>query len=771
MRGAPLFFCVLRGGARFDKLHAMKNRILLRSAALAVCCALGLCVRGADVAGVQYLTDWEFSHDGKAWTPVSVPHDWAIGEPFDEKIDAQEVVVKEDGEKEARLRIGRTGALPWIGEGRYRRRIEIPEGVKVAELVFDGAMAQPEVFANGRKVGEWKYGYTPFVVPLPLARTVDVEVRLKTLPEGSRWYPGAGLIRPVTLRLDPQFRPEDVFVRTERIADGKAWMRVTSSAGERTFVVENPRLWTPEEPHLYTLEPEGVRYGIRTVAWRDGAFRLNGKVRKFKGVCLHHDLGPVGAAFSKAAFRRQVRLLKEIGCDSIRTAHNHPASWQLDICDEMGMMVMAESFDEWREAKCSNGYHLWFDQWWRRDLEALARFHRNHPSVVMWSIGNEITDQCTADGTRISREMVALLHKLDPTRPVTQGHSWMPQAIDAGGVQEMDIPGVTYRLPFYGALHKASKYGGVLGAETASTVSSRGFYAFPDEPGDWKIHTPNQSSSYDVEWMPWSNLPDDDWAMQDDHGWTLGEFVWTGFDYLGEPAPYDDMRSRSSYFGIYDLAGLPKDRAYLYRAHWRSGATSPTLHVLPHWTWPDRIGQKVPVYVYTSYPEAEVFVNGKSQGRRRFDKSSRLDRYRLRWRDVVYEPGELKVVTYSADGKPAMSKSVRTAGSPHHLTLTREPLVAADDELCFVDIDVVDEKGNLCPRADVRVTFEVTGGWRFKAAENGDPTDFDTLSAPTRKAFNGRLVAVFERGKTPGEAVLKVSAKGLPPAALTLPAR
>ena len=726
-----------------------------------VCSLVATAIAVAAHGSETQLKDWEFSHDRTAWTRVRVPHDWAIGEPFDEKADAQEVIVKEDGEKEARLRIGRTGALPWIGKGFYRRSVEIPAGTKTAELWFDGAMANAEVFADGEKVGERRNGYAPFVVPLPTGRTnVLVEVRLTTVRESSRWYPGAGLIRPVTLRIDPKSRIEDVFVRTERIADGKAYLRVTTPAGERTFTVDDPKLWTPETPHLYTLEPEGIRYGIRTLEWTNGVFRLNGVVRKFKGVCLHHDLGPVGAAFNKAAFRRQVRLLKEIGCDSIRTSHNIPSSEQMDICDEMGMMVMAESFDEWREEKCANGYHTVFDAWWRKDLETLVRFHRNHPSIVMWSIGNEITDQRTADGTRLTREMIALLHRFDPSRPVTQGHSWMPMAIDAGGVQEMDIPGVTYRLPFYGALHKASKYGGVLGAETASTVSSRGFYAFPDEPGDWVLHRPNQSSSYDLEYCPWSNLPDDDWAVQDDNPWTMGEFVWTGFDYLGEPAPYDDARSRSAYFGIYDLAGLPKDRAYLYRARWRTDA--PTLHILPHWTWPERVGQKTPVYVYTSYPEAELFVNGKSQGRKTFDRSSRLDRYRLRWRDVIYEPGELKVVAYDKSGREAETKVVRTVGEPAavHLTADRTRL-SGEDDLAFVTVDIVDAKGEICPRAANRVNFRVMGAGRFRASENGDPTNMETLSVPTRRAFNGRLVAVVEAGATAGDIVVTAEAEDI----------
>jgi len=715
----------------------------------------GFALRAAEMP----LRDWEFSRDGTNWTAVTVPHDWAIAGPFDLTIDAQQVVVREDGEKVASLRVGRTGALPWIGCGFYRRTVELPDGAKDAELRFDAVMANAEVFSDGARIGGWKFGYAPFTVKLPVRRRQLVEVRAENLPLSSRWYPGAGIIRPVVLRIDPTCRPEEVFVRTERLADGKAYLRVTSPLGDRSFTVDAPKLWTPETPHLYTLEPEGIRYGIRTVGWTNGVFTLNGARRDFRGVCLHHDLGPLGAAFDATAFRRQVRLLKEIGCDAIRTAHNIPSSAQLEICDEMGMMVMAESVDEWKGVKCENGYHRLFDDWWKRDFAALVETHRNHPSVVMWSIGNEIPDQTTARGTRISAEIQDFIHGLDPTRPVTQGHSSMPKAIEAGGVAVMDVPGVTYRLPFYEALHRASRYGGVLGAETASTVSSRGDYVFPDEPLKNKAHASGISSSYDLECCAWSNLPDDDWAMQEDNGWTLGEFVWTGFDYLGEPTPHNKGGSRSAYFGIYDLAGLPKDRAYLYRAHWRKDA--PTLHVLPHWTWPERVGKKVPVYVYTSYPSAELFVNGVSQGRKAFDRSSRLDRFRLRWRDVVYAPGELRVVAYDAAGRVADTRTVRTAGAPARLKLTVEPTTSPTDTLRFVRVDVVDAAGTVCPWADDRLSFAVTGG-RYVCACNGDPRDLDSFSGPSMKAFHGSLVVTVAPGeKEP--TVLTVTAAGLPP--------
>ena len=347
-------------------------------------------------AAMPLLDGWRFARgdvagaeapafDDSSWETVRIPHDWAISGEFSETNDLQVTAIEQDGEKKAKRHSGRTGGLPWPGVGWYRRRIELPPDAENAELVFDGAMANPVVYADGEKVGEWKFGYAPFTVKLPLKRAMTIAVRLENPIASSRWYPGSGLYRPVSLRVNCRHRAEDVFVWTERVVGGKAFMRVRSPDGERAFTIENPKLWTPETPYLYTLEPEGIRYGVRTIAWTNGVFELNGMRRNFKGVCLHHDLGPIGSAFNVAAFRRQVRLLKEMGCDSIRTSHNIPCSWQMDVCDEEGMMVMAESFDEWSRRKCENGYHLIFRDWWRRDIEALVRFHRNHPSVVMFA--------------------------------------------------------------------------------------------------------------------------------------------------------------------------------------------------------------------------------------------------------------------------------------------------------------------------------------------------------------------------------------------------
>ena len=727
----------------------------------------------AEAAQVIKLSDgWEFRRAGGVWERVTVPHDWAIAGPFDKEIDKQVVAIVENGEKKAGEKTGRTGSLPFIGEGEYRRTVTIPSGTGYASLVFDGVMSEPEVFCDGVKVGEWKSGYNAFEVELPTkAGEHQILVKAKNRAESSRWYPGAGIIRPVKLVLgnavgvktwgsaiwSPDLKT--VKVKTEcRGAVGRIAHRVLLgdrevAASETGTLTGDFEPWSPENPRLYTLVTEVYakdgtladrkeeRFGVRTLKYGDGKFLLNGTARKFKGVCLHHDLGPLGAAFDKDAFRRQMTLLKEMGCDSLRTSHNMPGEEQLEVCDELGIMVMAESFDSWQLAKVKNGYNLFFDDWWKKDVRNLVEKCRNHPSVVMWSIGNEVYEQNTDAGAALSRALQEECHKYDPdpNRKVTQGLSWMPNAIKNGLNAVMEIPAVTYRLPFYEAMYKDTKTGIVLGAETASTVSSRGEYFFPVVPTNCPSHANLQCTSYDVEWTPWSNLPDDDWATQDDHPWTIGEFVWTGFDYLGEPYPYDTAwPSRSAYFGILDLAGIPKDRYWLYRSRWNE--TSHTLHLVPHWPFPGREGQVTPVYCYTDFDEAELFVNGKSQGRIRKNPKSRLDRYRLRWNDVVYQPGELKVVAYDRNGAAALTETVRTAGAPAKVTLEKRRF----GKLLFVTAKIVDANGTLCPDAADNLSVSCGRGLRFKAICNGDATSLESFVEPHMKAFHGQLVAIFE---------------------------
>ena len=771
--------------------------------------------------------NWQFSHDGKSWETVSVPHDWAISGPFDKKWDLQKVAIEQNGETEATEKSGRSGSLPWIGEGHYKRTFTIPaEFDGHAELVFDGAMAEPTVSINGRMAGYWAYGYNAFRVDItPYIKKGEnlLEVDLKNLEESSRWYPGAGIYRPVKLVLTPKLHTDDwsIYVRTVDIdtkkdvatvavdvkvenvepdmrmiigmedAEGQnGVMRSVVSFGSglvsKTLVLEHPKLWSPESPHLYTLtvklmkdgkniDVKSVKTGIRTVrVSKEKGFQLNGVTRKLKGVCLHHDLGPLGAAVNKAALIRQIKILKDMGCDAIRTAHNMPSQMQMDVCDSLGMMVMAESFDMWRYPKCKNGYARFFDEWADKDITNLVKANRNHPSIVMWSIGNEIPEQNSEDGRLISIRLQGLIHSLDPTRPVTQGMDRAEQALKSGMAQVMDVPGFNYRVHKYQKNMEQLPQGFLLGSETASTVSSRGVYKFPVEVTDnsryasWAPgYDPNaiktadgQCSSYDVEYCSWSNLPDDDWVWQDDKPWVIGEFVWTGFDYLGEPTPYDEYwPSRSSYFGICDLAGLPKDRYYLYRSKWQKD--NHTIHLLPHWTWPGRKGQVTPVYCYTDYPEAELFVNGKSQGRIRKNPSERLDRYRLRWNDVKYEAGELKVVVYDTDGNTAGQQTVRTAGKPARLKLDvwtqSEGLKADGEDLAFVTVSLTDKNGTLIPDAADQLTFDVQGAGTFRAVCNGDATSLEPFTKPTMKLFSGQLVVVVQACRQPGTLTLKVN--------------
>ena len=766
------------------------------------------------------LKTWQFSRDSVNYKPVTIPHDWAINGPFDKKWDLQFVAIVQNGETEKTEKSGRSGALPWIGRGFYKTTVDLKKLPKTAILEFDGAMADPHVYINGKLAGHWAYGYNAFRVdaaPYLKKGKNEISVSLNNREESSRWYPGGGLYRPVQLVTNADaatINPWGCYFRTESIGDGKAEVSICTNinnvdktlsienqlvdaAGKvvaqfkygdfdaqgnvvKKLTVDNAQLWSPETPYLYKLitrlyrnnrliDQTQQKVGIRTVrlAQYDG-FQLNGVSRKIKGVCLHHDLGPLGAAVNKAALIRQIRTMKDMGCDAIRTAHNMPSTWQMEVCDSMGMMVMAESFDMWIYPKCKNGYALNFKEWADKDMENLVLNHRNHPSIVMWSIGNEIPEQWSKEGRDISKHLQDICHKLDPTRPVTQGMDQAEGALKSGFAQVMDVPGFNYRVHKYDNNIKQLPKGFLLGSETASTVSSRGVYKFPVVASDSKTYADGQCSSYDVEYCPWSNLPDDDWRMQDDRDYTIGEFVWTGYDYLGEPSPYDEYwPSRSSYFGICDLAGLPKDRYYLYRSHWRKDDA--TLHVLPHWTFPGREGETTPVYCYTSWPSAELFVNGKSQGRIVKNPATRLDRYRLRWNNVKYEPGEIKVVAYDYDGTPKGEKIIRTAGAPARIVLKadRNSISSKGEDLSFVTVSVVDKDGNPCPTATNKMKFNVSGAAKFRAACNGDATSLVAFNSTEMPLFSGELVVVVE-GLKRGAATLSVSADGLTTATLPI---
>ena len=793
----------------------MKSKLLT----MALLCAMAGQAQTRQEINLQ--DDWLFSRARQSWQMVSVPHDWAISGPFDKKWDLQVVRIEQNGEKEATEKSGRSGSLPWIGEGHYKRTLTIPAGYQHAELVFDGAMAEPHVKVNGQEAGYWAYGYNTFRLDIShLVKQGEsnlLEVDLQNLEESSRWYPGAGIYRPVTLVLTGEnwVDPWHTAFRTTQLSKDEATVEVTMGMGgtltdglafevelrddknqvvgqehvsllnaqgeaNATLQVKAPKAWSPESPYLYKavvrlmkngdkLDEITQNVGIRTVeVSQEGGFQLNGVTRKLKGVCLHHDLGPLGAAVNKAALIRQIKTMKEMGCDAIRTAHNMPSQMQMDVCDSLGMMVMAESFDMWNYKKCKNGYARFFNEWGDRDIENLVRAHRNHPSIVMWSIGNEIPEQGMKGGKEIAVRLQDLCHRLDPTRPVTQGCDRPDNALNNGFIQVMDVPGLNYRLHRYQSTYERLPQGFLLGSETASTVSSRGTYYFPVEPSNKATHPDAQCSGYDVEYCSWSNLPDDDWQWQDDKPWVIGEFVWTGYDYLGEPTPYDEYwPSRSSYFGICDLAGLPKDRYWLYKSKWNKDEH--TIHLLPHWSWGttkkdkgNRIGQVTPVYCYTDYNEAELFVNGKSQGRIKKNPAERLDRYRLRWNEVKYEPGELKVVVYDEKGQAAGEQVVKTAGKPEQLkldvwTANGTTLQADGQDLAFVTVSLTDKDGTFVPTATDQLDFEVSGAGTFRAVCNGDATSLEVFTEPTMKLFAGQLVVAVQAGKNAGTLTLTVT--------------
>ncbi len=774
------------------------------------------------------LREWQFTQDttdNPVWEDVTIPHDWAISGPFDRANDLQEVIVVQNGEKEPTWKTGRSGGLPWMGKGHYRTRVAVKKD-KFYTLVFDGAMSHADVYVNGEEMVYWPYGYNTFdcyILPdLIQSDSVDIDVYLENKPQQSRWYPGAGLYRnvhlvetdpihiptfgilvrtpkvskeyaQVTIEVDVQDGVDEISaqnteysVQTDILFNGKV---VASTEGQQSVAeVLNPQLWSPESPNLYIartrvlrdkeiLDEKETRFGIRSLSYTpENGFQLNGETRKFKGVCNHHDLGPLGAAVHKDALRHQITMLKNMGCDAIRTSHNMPAPELVELCDEMGMMMMIEPFDVWNHGKTENDYSVEFKDWWKADISNMVKHYRNNACVMLWSSGNEVWNQVLPDGIGIVTELQDLFHQLDPTRPVTNGMDQAMHVIHNGFGAAVELPGLNYRTGRYEEAYENLPQKMILGSETASTVSSRGVYKIPAVLKDFAMYDDYQSSGYDVEYCPWSGLPEQDFQLQDDYDWTLGQFVWTGFDYLGEPSPYDTdaWPSHSSYFGIIDLASLPKDRYWLYRSQWNK--EDATLHVLPHWNWEE--GDLVPVFCYTSYPNAELFVNGKSYGKLRFataDETERLakgemiegvsampksgdfvppvwgsaprpellPRYRLMWFDVPFEAGEITVVAYDEKGKEMARESVKTAGEPDHLEVIWANEEENPEELCYMTVKVVDKDGNLCPKANNLIRYEGDG---FVAAANGDAACLDSFVEPHMHAFAGQCTFIIRKG-------------------------
>ncbi|MCD7962687.1 MAG: DUF4982 domain-containing protein [Rikenellaceae bacterium] len=809
----------------------LTKTVLLFTALLLLCPG----ITGArDVMKLEY--DWKFTRgdvsgsekpgfNDASWETVDVPHDWAIKGPFDLEIDSQVVQVDEDGDKVPALRTGRTGALPFLGVGWYRKSVDIPSEYsgKRFYIEFDGAMSNAEVFINGTSVGFHPYGYTSFgydiTEQIKAGSDNIIAVRLENKEESSRWYPGGGLYRNVRLVVtspihvakwgtfvrtpvaDPVIseiivstdvenhtgQPADVAVITEiKEPNGKLItksIRIKRAAEEKftlhdTMEIYAPILWSPNRPALYTVVTSIIKrdeseelldqyetpFGIRSVEFdTDKGFIFNGEITQMKGVCLHHDLGPLGAAVNYRATERQIQLLKSMGCNAIRTAHNPASPELIQLCDRMGMFVIEEAFDEWKAGKNKNGYSLVFDEWAGKDIISMIHRDRNSPSIVLWSIGNEIREQVQSGGGQVAKYLADICRREDPTRLTTAGFDRHRYAFQNGLAEAIDVVGFNYKPHDY-AWAKETYPGVILyGSETASTVSSRGHYVFPVVDSEKKSpqHKDSQASSYDTETTSWATLPDTEFAAIDDNDFVFGEFVWTGFDYLGEPSPYNDNSpARSSYFGILDLAGLPKDRFYLYKSRWSNESV---LHLLPHWSWDGRKGEATPVYCYTNYPKAELFVNGKSHGVKEKSNENKYTRYRLIWDDVVYEPGEIKVVAYDDNGNAVAETSRKTEGKPYKIELTadRINLDAGSKDLSFVTVKVVDKDGNLCPMADNEIKFSISGAGELQAVCNGDATSQVSFASDKMPAFNGMLVAIVKTNGETGDIELTASSPKL----------
>ena len=754
-----------------------------------------------------------------SWRVLDLPHDWAIEGPFDPKISPHQ------------------GSLPFFGVAWYRKHFTVPESDRgrFYAIEIDGAMSNATVFLNGNELGGRPYGYIGFSFDLTPSLVFGGEnvlaVRLAPEPESSRWYPGAGLYRPVwidatgpvhvdhwgtyvttpavsgsgaTVSIRTELRnregqPSPVTLETRILdAEGREVARSTSqptvpasavAAVLARVTVPTPARWDLDRPYLYTavcavrrgdavLDRYATPFGIRTIEWSAGkGFLLNGRRVPLKGVCNHHDLGALGTAVSRRATERQLEILRKMGANAIRTSHNPPSPELLEAADRMGFLVMDEAFDMWGMTKVKNGHGKYFDEWGERDLRDLIRRDRNHPSVVMWSIGNEILEQAKEDGWKVAKRLTDICHEEDPTRPVTAGFNQVDNAIRNGLADQVDIPGFNYGVRDYAKILAAHPGWTIVGAETASCISSRGVYHLPIEK--YEKHPSLQLTSYDVISPRWAYCPDVEFAGLETSPAVLGEFVWTGFDYLGEPTPYfawdqprdeKDWPARSSYFGIVDLAGFPKDRFYLYQSQWTDRTKAPMVHVLPHWNWAGREGQPIPVMAYTNAEEVELFLNGQSLGRKKkgepfvmpvgqkiSDDLRFTTRYRLVW-EVPYAPGALKAVAY-AGGKPVATTEVKTAGAAARVVLApdRTKIRADGEDLSFVTVRVEDGDGNLVPGADNLVKFAVAGPGRIAAVDNGNAASLEPFQADQRRAFSG-LALLIVRSKRDERGQVRVTA-------------
>ena len=770
----------------------------------------------AQPAGRQsWNEDWTFTKDGGSRV-VTLPHDWGVEQPF----------VQENP--------GETGKLAWWGQASYAKTLPVTADdlAQDLRLEVDGAFSNAKVYVNGKEAGGWPYGYASWAVELnPWLQVGDnrIEIRLDNKEESSRWYPGGGIYRNVWLtrtaptavahrgtsiqaRADGSItlaislktrRPVQAKVTTEILGTGvKAQAEGPVYNGRvlmQQLQLPAPRLWDPEHPQLYVArtvvetadgtDVYDTPFGFRDAEWRTDGFYLNGVKTFLKGVCLHHDAGALGAVWNQDAWVRRLQMLQTMGCNAIRTSHNPPAPELLDLCDQMGFLVLDELTDTWTWPKKENGYAQLFQDWAEKDLVALIHRDRNHPSVIAWSVGNECGEQGDPSRWWIPQMLTDICHREDPTRPTTAGND-NPGAAFTGYAATLDVYGFNYKPHLYESFRESHPGQPFYGSETASCISTRGFYRFPveqDKGKGWDMNPPFQVSSYELYAPGWASKPDYEWGYEDAIPECAGEFVWTGYDYLGEPTPFNmdpsvftnfhteeekeayrkmveswgqtisdvPLPSRSSYFGIIDLAGFPKDRFWLYQSRWNPSVAM--AHILPHWTWPGREGQVTPVHVYTSGDEAELFLNGKSLGRKA------KEGYRIVWDDVVYTPGTLEVVAYKNGAEWARDK-VCTAGKAARLAASVD---FAGEELVYVTLDVLDKAGRPVPDADNPLTFSVKGPAQIIGTDAGDPTSHVPFYSTRLPAFHGKASAILRRTGE-GPVTLTCKAKGLKTASITL---
>lgn len=747
--------------------------------------------------------------DDRSWTQVRVPHDWAISEPFDAENDVKEKNVIEDGVHRLVRQTGRTGGLPIVGQGVYRKWIDIPESDRGRRIFLecDGIMWNSVIYCNGIEVGKCHFGYKSFEVELTDTIRFGERNLIAVFAEVEtyccRWYPGGGIYRNLRLvKKDPShIRYHGIWVRTletkpiarfeitadlenasgftaEILAPDGTCVCTASTEEDTLFVaIENPEYWDLDHPALYTAvitlesgDSEAIRFGIRSSEFtRDGYF-LNGRYQKLNGVCMHHDLGSLGAAVNISALRRQLEILRGMGVNAIRTSHNPPTTELLDLCDEMGFVVMDEFFDEWDHAKVEHGYSRYFMQHAHKDVIDIIRRDRNHPCVILWSIGNEIEEQNIPDGWKEAKMLSETVHATDPTRPVTAGLSRPDESFANHLAYYLDVVGLNYKPLRYKEFHQKHPEVIFIGSETESCVSTRSVYHLPAEVEIPAICRDSLTvSAYDLAAPSWAYYSERELSAQQDCPFISGEFIWTGFDYLGEPTPYfTEWPSRSSYFGVVDLAGLPKNRYYLYRSVWTD---IPTLHIFPHWTWPGMEGKNVPIHIFTNYFEVELFINGEAQGKRRHTAIDEIRRFRMIWENTIYQPGEVLAVAYDINGKEMERKVLRTAEAPAGIRLEayKENWVADGDDVNYITASIVDANGTLCETSDQRLTFRVTGPCELLTTDAGDQRETESFARPDKKTLGGKLVACIRSVKDqPGTVTITCTGEGLAPATLVL---